>query len=107
MQEVFCHQDFSLVGLYQSVLTSAGISCFIRNQATHNTMTGLPAPLFFPALCVTDPNDFDRAMELLKEVQEPTEPSADWKCASCGEDVPGNFDVCWKCNQPRDSAQGI
>lgn len=22
---------------------------------------------------------------------------ADWRCSSCGEVVPGNFDVCWKC----------
>jgi hypothetical protein len=21
----------------------------------------------------------------------------DWKCAKCGETVPGNFDLCWKC----------
>jgi hypothetical protein len=24
-----------------------------------------------------------------------------WRCAGCGEDVPGNFDVCWKCKKNR------
>lgn len=22
---------------------------------------------------------------------------ADWQCAGCGEENPGNFDICWNC----------
>ncbi len=33
----------------------------------------------------------------------PAEPATgdDWQCSRCGERVPGNFDTCWKCQQPR------
>lgn len=24
-----------------------------------------------------------------------------WGCATCGESVPGNFEVCWNCDEPR------
>ena len=27
----------------------------------------------------------------------------EWDCASCGEAVPGNFEVCWNCSAPRPS----
>ncbi|MET0398172.1 MAG: hypothetical protein ABW277_15330 [Longimicrobiaceae bacterium] len=26
---------------------------------------------------------------------------AEWDCASCGEAVPANFEVCWNCSAPR------
>jgi len=25
-----------------------------------------------------------------------------WRCTTCGETVPSNFDVCWKCQSQRD-----
>jgi hypothetical protein len=24
-----------------------------------------------------------------------------WQCASCGEENPGEFDICWKCQKNR------
>ena len=24
-----------------------------------------------------------------------------WRCAACGEENPGNFELCWNCQQPR------
>jgi hypothetical protein len=44
--------------------------------------------------------------EVLLEPQQPA--TADdrrkpaWKCPGCGEFVPGNFDVCWKCLTTKD-----
>jgi hypothetical protein len=26
---------------------------------------------------------------------------ADWRCRGCGELVPGNFELCWQCEQVR------
>jgi predicted amidophosphoribosyltransferase len=34
--------------------------------------------------------------------REATE-SPPWTCPDCGEEVPGNFEVCWKCQTPRSS----
>jgi len=28
----------------------------------------------------------------------------DWKCAQCGEDNPGHFEVCWNCERVKNSA---
>jgi hypothetical protein len=27
---------------------------------------------------------------------------AEWHCGGCGELVPGNFELCWNCERPRD-----
>ncbi len=40
-----------------------------------------------------------RATEVVEEMPGAESVSAcpNWKCRKCGEMVPGNFDVCWKC----------
>lgn len=102
MREVFVHQDYTRVGLYQSVLDEEKIPNFIRNQYTNNTMTELPSGLFFPALCVIHDTDYDRAMRVLGEAFDaPQMPTADWRCPKCREEVPGTFDLCWQCSASR------
>jgi hypothetical protein len=99
MHELYVHPDHVRVGFFKSVLEQAGIPCFIRNENTHNTMTGMPSPLFFPALCLLDDQDIPQARELLAPMLHPTAPSLpDWTCPSCGESaIPGTFETCWKC----------
>ena len=102
MREVFVHQDYTRVGLCQSILETAGIPNFIRNQYTNNTMTEIPSGLFFPTLCVLHDSDYDRAMQVLRELYHtPAVPAADWLCPKCGEEVPGNFELCWQCGMSR------
>jgi hypothetical protein len=104
MREVFIHQDSARVGLYKSVLDGAKIPNFVRNGLTNNSFTGIPTPLFFPALCVVNDEDYERAIEVLRKVVKPDPSDApDWKCSACGETVPGTFDTCWKCSTERDS----
>lgn len=103
MYELYVHPDHVRVGFCKSVLEEAGIPCFIRNENTNNTMTGMPSPLFFPALCVLNDEDIERSRELLNAfLNTPPSTAPDWTCLSCGEkDIPGSFDSCWKCGTMR------
>lgn len=101
MREVFVHRDYTRVGLRQSILDAAGIPNFIRNQYTNNLMTGIPSWLFFPVLCVVDDDDYPRAIQILAAQDDAPTVQADWHCPKCGEEVPGNFEVCWQCNTSR------
>ena len=94
VRAIFTDWDRARLGLYQSVLESAGIRCFIRGY--HDDYGGTPT------LCVTDDPDFPRAWELLRQMRSP-EPTvaADWTCPTCGEAVPGNFEGCWQCGEDR------
>ncbi len=98
MREVFVHQDTARVGHYKSILDANGITSFIRNELSNNSLAEMPAGIFFPALCVVNDDDYERALELLRAVHKPEPNDApDWKCGGCGEEVPGTFDHCWKC----------
>lgn len=106
MREVFVNQDHARVGYYKSVLDQAGIPNFVRNQDSNNSMTDMPSPLFFPALCVLHDDDYDRAMEILGEIYyAPPVQAPEWRCSQCAEEVPGNFDSCWQCGALRQDAQ--
>ena len=107
MKELFRERDFSIVGYYQSVLESEGIATFVRNQnATTMMGTEIPIPEFFPALCVVNDEDYDKAMAIIKDRHESNNQAAgseEWACPSCNESNPGNFDICWSCETPRKS----
>ncbi|MEM0915033.1 MAG: hypothetical protein AAGK09_10540 [Planctomycetota bacterium] len=42
-----------------------------------------------------------RQNEELPAPPDDDEPGPDWVCPSCGEENPGNFQVCWKCMAAR------
>ena len=98
MKEVFTHIDSVRVGFCKSILEQAGIPCFVRNEHTNLAFTAIPVPIFYPALCVRDNDDYDEAMELIKKHIHADEPDqAGWMCPSCNQLVPGGFEVCWNC----------
>jgi hypothetical protein len=97
MREVFTHREFARVGHYQSILESEGIGTYVRNETSHNLFTWIPIPILNPVLCVDSAAEFESAVALLQSVHAPEKDDPpDWMCV-CGEEVPGNFDVCWKC----------
>lgn len=98
MKELFRERDLTKVGYCQSILEAAGIPSVVRNE----TLTGLtefPIPDFFPALCVVNDADYERAIQILRErlVSDAAASEEEIPCAACGEPNPGNFEVCWSC----------
>ena len=104
MKEVFRNADSALVALYQSILEAAGIQTFIHNSCTQQALVGglaaafFPVPEFFPRLSVIHDEDFPEAMDILRGVRDDAPAVVtETRCPRCGEDVPGNFSTCWKC----------
>lgn len=62
----------------------------------------------FPLVTLAEELAAERTAIEEQEEQNP-EPAADagpaWKCKSCGEENPGNFNECWKCLKIRDEAE--
>jgi hypothetical protein len=68
--------------------------------ATHSRCrVGVPRSSYFEVI------DLLRRQALGEPLPEPEEEAAgpDWKCSGCGEENPGNFEVCWSCGGPRAS----
>ena len=90
--------------MFAAILENEGIPTFTQNNGPQQALgPGLfPPPEFWPALCVLNDDDYPEAMKVLTDVRKPdSRPEADWKCASCGETVPGNFTSCWNCQAAR------
>jgi hypothetical protein len=106
VKEVFRASSPARVSLYKSVLESAGISCFVRNEVMQQAIPGglavafLPLPDFWPTLCVVHDEDYVEAMELLQTADcaaLSVSDAAEWICPACGETVPTTFASCWNC----------
>jgi hypothetical protein len=74
MKELFRERDPALVGMYQSLLESAGIATHVRNRDLVVMVTEVPIPEFFPALCVVNDGDYDRALEILRAQRDASGP---------------------------------
>jgi hypothetical protein len=101
MKELFRERDFSRVGYCQSILEASGIATVIRNEQLTG-LTEFPIPDFFPALCVVNDEDHGRAIAILRDHLAADASAADEEveCGTCGEQNPGNFEVCWNCGGP-------
>jgi len=100
MKELFREFDFTKVGFYQSLLESQGIETFIKNRDV-SSLAGEASimPELWPALCVVKDEDFDRAMQVIRESnsQNAGLSQVEVSCPSCKESNPGNFEMCWSC----------
>jgi predicted RNA-binding Zn-ribbon protein involved in translation (DUF1610 family) len=71
----------------------------------------LSYPLSTKATPIVELDD-ERGERELKEAvasgaeSEATKASSPWRCESCGEDNPGNFNECWKCQAMRPITEG-
>ncbi len=99
MRDLFSSMDSSRVGFYKSVLEEEGIPCFIRNEMTSQVVNML-AMVLQPTLCVLNDDDYDEAIALLRpHHRPPVTASVEWICTSCQETNPGEFELCWNCQQ--------
>jgi len=97
MKELFREPDFSRVAFFQTLLENEGIPTFIENEAL--AVTAVPIPEFYPALCVVNDEDYQRAIHLIRQhlAANPGDTGPEKVCPSCGESSPGNFSTCWSC----------
>lgn len=102
MKELYRHKDFSIVAYYKSILESEGIQIMLRNE--HTQMAGvseIPIPEFYPNICVMHDEDYPRAWEILNQTMHTNAQNAEFDiaCPTCGETNPGNFEVCFSCDE--------
>lgn len=109
MKEVYVDSDLTLVGLYKSILESAQIACYIRNENTRSLGVSVfgfsHTPLTDPVLCITDDDRYAEAIELIQAHRTApthhTMANGDWICPQCKESLPASFQSCWNCETAR------
>ena len=99
MQQVFTNQSIALAGSVRSYLEEHDIPCQLRNEYSSSVMGEVSFFLVWPELWVADDNA-QRALDLIKDLDNSARNGPDWKCRHCAEENPGTFDVCWQCAKP-------
>ncbi len=95
MKTVYSASNISLVSIFRNILEGHGIRCWIKNEFLSAGIGELPPIECWPQLCVDDEN-FQEASRIVAESLR-VEEMPSWICNACGEEIEGQFAVCWKC----------
>lgn len=98
MERIYSEHSPIFIYHLKDILEEKGISTIIKNEFLSGGVGELPPTEVWPELWVVDKGDGDAAQKIVQEFIESTRSLArDWVCAGCGEQVEGQFRVCWNC----------
>jgi hypothetical protein len=78
-------------------LNQAGIKAHVFNEHASSIVGDVPPDVAQPQVWLARDADRERAEILLRELEADAARGGSVHCASCGEDSPANFDLCWNC----------
>jgi hypothetical protein len=80
-------------------LNQAGIRAHVFNEHASSIVGEVPPDIGQPQVWLEREQDRERAAVLLARIEADAEEAGTRFCASCGEESPGSFDLCWKCGK--------
>ena len=78
-------------------LNQAGIRAHVFNEHASSIVGDVPPDVAQPQVWFADEADEPRARALLREIELDAHRTTPRFCRKCGEQSPGNFDLCWNC----------
>lgn len=80
-------------------LRAAGIEARVFNENAQGGLGELPFTHVYPEVWVMEEGDWTRAREVVAAYERGSEADvrAAVGCPDCGEENPGNFQLCWNC----------
>ena len=87
--------------MYKELLAGEGIDCLVRNDRLTAALGEIPFVECFPELWVVDEEVYPRAKKLLDAWLSRGHSCETWHCPGCGEQIEGQFSVCWACGSDR------
>ena len=80
-------------------LQAAGIRAHVFNTHVSSIVGEVPPDIAMPEVWIEDPADEARARAIVASMREGSTDRAPRSCSECGEENPGNFDLCWNCGR--------
>src|SRR5689334_1383084 len=102
MDRLYQASDLAEAHLLRDLLEEDGLGACVVNENLASLGGELPFGLIVPEVWIKDSRDLFMARAVLREyLARKKEPErGERHCASCDEQSPGNFDLCWKCRRP-------
>ncbi len=83
--------------ILRGLLEQEGIEVHVFNENAQSGVGQLPVTEALPELWVDNENDWQRAQQVVRRFEAAPRIDTTLRCATCGEDNPGNFQLCWSC----------
>jgi hypothetical protein len=80
-------------------LNQAGIRAHVFNQHASSIVGDVPPDVAQPQVWLERECDRERADAVLRSIEADADAAPAQHCAACGEESPGNFDLCWNCGR--------
>ena len=102
MKRVFSGQDPLVAGNIRNLLSSEGIESEMRTPFLAAALGDIPVSECWSEVWILNDEDSERAAAVVRAATGPEgPPGASWKCSKCGEEIEGQFEVCWQCGAAR------
>lgn len=100
MKRVYSEPNSIFIYQLRELLEEKGISAVIKNELLSGGVGELPPTEIWPELWVMNKEDSNAAKRVIDEFMRSikSNPLA-WKCVGCGEEIEGQFNICWSCGQ--------
>lgn len=100
MKRVYSEPNPIFIHHLKDLLEDKGIKSIIKNELLSGGVGDLPPTEVWPELWVINKEDKMPAERIVDEfLQSIKANSESWKCTSCGEEIEGQFNICWSCGQ--------
>ena len=86
--------------LMAGLLAREGIETRVFNENAQSIMGEIPFTHAFPEVWVVDDADLPRGRGIVEQFETARPSRVIRHCAACGEENPGNFELCWQCGRP-------
>lgn len=97
MQFVYKHENRVILHSVKNLLERNGIECFVKNEHSASVSGTLGITNAATELWVLNSHSTENAISIIDKEITGTASIPAWRCAQCGEENDGSFEVCWKC----------
>lgn len=99
MRKIYSAATLPDAHLVRGLLANEGIEARVFNENAQSLMGEIPVHLAWPEVWIVDEADVERARTIIRGIERSPASTRSALCPNCGEENPGNFQVCWNCGR--------
>ena len=100
MKRIYSEPNPIFIHQIKDLLEEKGIHSIIKNVHLSGGVGELPPTEVWPELWVVSKEDKGPAERVVEGFLESIKANTNsWKCTDCGEEIEGQFHICWSCGR--------
>lgn len=104
MKRIYSEPNPIFIYQIKDLLEEKGMPVIIKNEHLSGGVGELPPTEVWPELWVVNNEDKSPAKRVVDHFLESIKSNPrDWKCSACGEQIEGQFHICWSCGRENTS----